>query len=98
MTKVFNAEINNPVSEASANDLADLKKVTTFDVVWTAPLSGSATIEIWAVMGDGAGSMLDIWDREVFSYSSVPEFPTMLLPIIGIGFAVMLASRLSKKK
>jgi hypothetical protein len=88
-------EINNPASEASANDLADLMKATTFDVVWTAPLSSSANIEIWGVMGDGAGSMLDIWDREVYSYTAVPEFPVILLRI---GLAVILASRISKKR
>lgn len=93
-----NVEINNPDSEASANDAADLMKATTFNVVWTAPLSGSVDVEIWGVMGDGAGSMLDIWDRKAYSYSTVPEFPAILVPIIGIGCAVILASRLSKKK
>jgi len=90
-------EINNAAGEASANDMADLMAATTFDVVWTAPLSDSANIEIWGVMGDGAGSMLDIWDREVFSYTAIPEFPMILLPIVGVGIAVVLAARLSKK-
>jgi len=91
-------EINSATGEASANDGADLTLATVFDVSWTAPLSGSATIEIWGVMGDGSGSTHDIWDREVYSYSAIPEFPMILVPIIGIGCAVILASRMTKKK
>lgn len=91
-------EINSASGEASANDGADLTLATVFDVGWTAPLSGSATIEIWGVMGDGAGSTHDIWDREVYAYSAIPEFPMILVPIVGIGCAVILASRLTKKK
>ena len=93
-----NVEIVNPSIEAKANTAIDLKRATTFNVTWTAPLSGSVNIEVWAVMGDGAGSTHDIWDREAFSYSTVPEFPAILIPIIGISCAVILASRLSKKK
>lgn len=55
-------------------------------------------VEIWAVIGDGAGSTYDIWDSEAYSYSAVPEFPVILVPIIGVGIAVVLAMRLSKKK
>ena len=93
-----NVEIVNPASEAKANTGVDLRLATTFNVTWTAPLSGTATFEIWAVMGDGAGSAHDIWDRETYSFGTVPEFPMILIPIVGVGLAVILALRLSKKK
>lgn len=93
-----NVLIVDPATEAKANTGVDLKLATTFNVTWTAPLTGSPSFEIWAVMGDGASGTLDIWDREAYSYSAVPEFPAILLPIIGIGCAVVLASVLSKRK
>jgi len=93
-----NVEIVSSTSEAKANTGVDLKLATTFNVTWTAPLTSSADIVIWGVMGDGAGSTHDIWDREAYSYNAVPEFPVLLLPIVGIGIAVVLAMRLSKKK
>lgn len=92
-----NVAIVDQYAEAKANTGVDLKTATTFNVSWTAPISGSASFEIWGVMGDGAGGTLDIWDREVYSYSAVPEFPMILVPVIGIGIAVLLASRLVKK-
>jgi len=97
-----NAETNTPTAgynaEASANDLVTPMTATTWTVVWTAPLSGSAGVEIWAVMGDGLTGTLDIWDHESYSYSAIPEFPTLLIPVVGAVGALVLASRVSKRK
>jgi hypothetical protein len=97
-----NVEVNTPTSgysaEASADDTVASMTATTFTLVWTAPASGSVTIEVWAVMGDGAGGTADIWDHETYSYTAIPEFPTLLVPVLGAVGALVLASRLSSKK
>ena len=87
----------NSATEASANDGADHTILTTGTVVWTAPLSGSVTIDVWAVMGDGASGTLDIWDHKTSTYSEIPEFAILILPLIGIVGIVILASRAMKK-
>jgi len=94
-----NAEINAPASgaEASANDDVSPMTATTWTVVWTAPASGDAQIDIWAVMGDGAGGTLDIWDHESYTYGVIPEFSVLLVPVIGVVVAVILASRVMRR-
>jgi hypothetical protein len=98
-----NAEVQTtPTSgytaEASANDAVTPMRATSWTVLWTAPLSGSATVEVWSVMGDGATGTLDIWDHETSNYTAIPEFPTLLLAIIAVVCALVLASRMTKRK
>ena len=98
-----NAEIQTTptagyTAEASANDGVTPMRATSWTVVWTAPISGSVTIDIWAVMGDGATGTLDMWDHETSSYTAIPEFPTLLLPIVAVVCGLILASRLTIRK
>jgi len=101
-TSDANVEVNTPTSgysaEASANDAVADMTATTFTLVWTAPVSGDATIEVWAVMGDGAGGTVDIWDHESYNYAAIPEFPAVLVPVLGIAAALVAAFRLSGRK
>jgi len=94
-----NTEVNAPASgaEASANTGVNHMTLTTGSVVWTAPLSGSVTIDVWAVMGDGQLGTLDIWDHKSYTSSEIPEFTILILPLIGIVGIVILASRAMKK-
>lgn len=96
-----NAETNTPpagyAGEASADDSVSPMGATTWTVVWTAPASGSATVEVWAVMGDGAGGIHDIWDYETQSYSDIPEFPTLVLPLIGVLGILVVVVRFKRK-
>lgn len=93
-----NAEVNAPGTgaEASANDAVSPMTATSWTVVWTAPSSGSVQIDIWAVMGDGAGGTLDIWDHEPFTYDAIPEFSLVLIPVISVVAIVILVSRIRK--
>lgn len=91
-----NAEINS-ATEASANDGVTPMRATSWTVVWTAPSSGSVQIDIWAVMGDGATGTNDIWDHESYTYSAIPEFPFVVLPVVGVIGILMVVSRASKK-
>jgi hypothetical protein len=98
-----NAEVQTtPTSgytaEASSNDAVTPMRATSWTVVWTAPLSGSATVEVWSVLGDGAPGTLDIWDHETSNYTAIPEFPTLLLPVVAVVCALVLASRMTKRK
>jgi hypothetical protein len=90
-----NAEINS-LTIASASDSVSPMTVASWTVVWTAPSSGSAQIDVWAVMGDGAGGSVDIWDTESYTYTAIPEFPLVLIPVIGIAAVVILVSRTRK--
>ena len=91
-----NTEVNS-ATEASTLDSADHYTLTSGSVVWTAPASGSVTIDVWAVMGDGATGTLDIWDHETYTSSEIPEFTILILPLIGVVGIVVLASRAMKK-
>ena len=95
-----NAEINTPTTgyaaEASANDLVTPMKATSWTVVWTAPLSGNAAIDVWAVMGDGTTGTSDIWDHENYSSKAIPEFTSILIPIAAIVGVLVLAYRIKK--
>lgn len=93
-----NAEVNAPATgaEASASDLVSPMAATSWTVVWTAPSSGSVQIDIWAVMGDGAGGMLDIWDHESYTYSAIPEFSLVLIPVISVLAIIVLVLRTRK--
>ncbi|MCU0853101.1 MAG: hypothetical protein MUC90_07635 [Thermoplasmata archaeon] len=94
-----NAEINS-ATEASANDGVDLSAATTFTVDWTAPSSGSVTFDFWGVSGNGASAMNDPWDHDTVSIADVPEFPTLLLPVMGMlggVFAITFMGRKAKK-
>ncbi|MBU1913852.1 MAG: hypothetical protein KJ563_01475 [Candidatus Thermoplasmatota archaeon] len=91
-----NAEINSAGAQASANDAVTPMTATSWTVIWTAPSSGSAQIDVWAVMGDGAGGFVDIWDTESYTYTAIPEFPLVLIPVIGVAAVVILVSRTRK--
>ena len=97
-----NVETNIPPSgysaEASQNDSAATKTATTWTLVWTAPASGSVTIDVWAVVGDGTTGTKDPFDHETFVYSgTIPEFPILVVPIIGMLAVVAIASRFLKR-
>jgi hypothetical protein len=93
-----NAEVNAPTTgaEASASDLVIPMTATSWIVVRTAPSSGSVQIDIWAVMGDGAVGMFDIWDHEPYTYSIIPEFSLVLIQVISVLAIIILVSRTRK--
>ncbi len=93
-----NAEINAAGLEASSYDSGDFT-ATSWTVTWTAPSSGSASIEIWGVYGVDSGDPIDsLYDYESYSFTEVPEFPVVALPVIGMLGAVLGVLVLIRKK
>ena len=94
-----NAEVNAPASgaEASANDAVLPMYEISWTVVWTAPASGDAQIDVWAVMGVGAAGNHDIWDHGTCACSVIPESHVPLAPVLGVVVAIVLASWAMKR-
>lgn len=92
-----NAEINS-ATEASANDGVSPMSTSTWTIKWTAPSSGTVTVNTWSVMSGTATGNSAPYDRvtTTFGASSIPEFPIFLLPVIGIAGAVIVVSRMKK--
>jgi len=95
-----NAEINS-VTEASANDGISPMSVSQWTVRWTAPTSGTVTINVWSVMDKtGATGINAQYDRNTITLTAgaaIPEFPTLLIPVFGIGLAVVVAAMVTRK-
>jgi len=84
------------VNNTEAHTLED--SVSSWTVVWTAPSSGNVKIETWAVYGGGS-KVTSPWNQDVrtLSTTAIPEFTTLLLPVIGIAGVLLVVSRISKK-
>ena len=95
-----NAEINS-ATEASANDGVSPMSVSQWTVQWTAPSSGTVTINVWSVMDEtGATGINAPYDHTTTTLSAgaaIPEFPTVLIPVVGIGLAVVVAMVSTRK-
>ena len=72
--------------------------VSSWTVVWTAPMSGDVIVETWGVYGGGS-KITSPWERDVRTLSStaIPEFPALLLPILGLVGVVVVLAKISKK-
>lgn len=94
-----NVEINSATEEASANDAVSPMTATSWTLTWTAPATGDpVTITVWAVAGDDAGGSKEPVGLKTYSYTAIPEFSTMLVPIAGVVGAVLLAARAARRK
>lgn len=72
--------------------------VSSWTLTWTAPSSGSVKLETWAVYGFGSKSTSP-WNHDVrtLGTTGIPEFPTILLPVIGLVGLLVAVSRVSKR-
>lgn len=94
-----NAEINAD-GNASANDLVTPMSTNQWTVVWTAPTSGTVSINVTAVMNQTTIPGTPPKDQVTTTLtdsSAIPEFPAMLIPVVGIGLAVVIAARVTRK-
>jgi len=85
---------------ASTDDLVTPMMATEWTAVWTAPASGTVAINITAVMNQTAIVGTPPYDRITTTLtdgSAIPEFPAMLIPVVGIGLAVVIAARVTRK-
>jgi hypothetical protein len=93
-----NVEINID-GNASANDLVIPMSVNEWTVLWTAPASGTVSINVTAVMNQTAivGTPPKDQVTTTLTDTAIPEFPAMLIPVAGIGLAVVIAARVTRK-
>ncbi len=94
-----NVEINTAI-QASANDSVTPMTATQWTVLWTAPASGSVTINITAVMNQTSILGTPPYDRYTVTLTedaAIPEFPALLIPVVGIGLAVVVAAKVTRK-
>ena len=74
--------------------------VSQWTVKWTAPASGTVTVDTWAVLGTGGAAYDSPYDHTTTNVNvgAIPEFSSVLLPLAGIGAAIVLVSRMSRRK
>lgn len=74
---------------------------STWTLQWTAPSSGTVAINVWAVMDEtGATGINAPYDHNTITLTAgapIPEFPTLLIPVIGIGLAVVVAATVARR-
>lgn len=77
---------------------AGVYAVTSWTLVWTAPASGSVQVETWGIYGGGSRSTSP-WNHDLRTLSStaIPEFPMIVLPIVGVLATIVVAARISRK-
>jgi hypothetical protein len=83
-------------NNTEAHTLED--SVSSWTVVWTAPMSGDVIVETWGVYGGGSRSTSP-WEQDVriLSTTAIPEFPALLLPVLGLVGVVVVLAKISKK-
>ena len=93
-----NAEINTD-GNASANDSVTPMSVSQWTLTWTAPASGTVAINVTAVMNQTSIIGTPPYDRSTVTLTDVaiPEFPALLIPVVGIGLAVVVAAKVTRK-
>jgi len=94
-----NAEINVD-GNASANDLVTPMSVSQWTLTWTAPASGTVAINVTAVMNQTTIIGTPPYDRittTLTDAAAIPEFPALLIPVVGIGLAVVVAAKVTRK-
>ncbi len=73
--------------------------ISTWTLTWTAPSSGSPQINTWAVWGGGQLSSSPYnHDTRTLSATAIPEFPTLVVPVLGAVGVVVVVARLTKKR
>ena len=94
-----NVEVNDPAAVASTADTRPMR-VDTWTVDWTAPSSGAVTIHVWAVSAtDTETGTSAPYDEQIITMdaTAIPEFTTLLVPILGLVGVVVVLAKISKK-
>lgn len=93
------AEVNSATSASTADTRP--MRTSTWSVDWTAPSSGDVTIRVWGVSASdtavGSKAPYDD-DTIVVSAGMIPEFPALLLPVVGLIGTILLAATVSKRR
>lgn len=88
----------NVVVASSTEAVASIYTVSAWTLTWTAPTSGQATIDVWGVFGGGS-RITSPWNHQTSALnpSAIPEFSTVVVPLVGILGVVLVVTRVSKK-
>ena len=96
--------VNQFVKNVSATQVATNQAfnttTNTWTVKWTAPASGAVTVDTWAVWGSGGVASDSPYQHLTTTVNPtvIPEFSSLLLPIAGIGAAVVIVAKLSRRR
>jgi hypothetical protein len=78
---------------------ATVYTVSSWTLTWTAPTTGSVSVDGWAVFG---GGQLQNSPYNHLTYTldpvAIPEFTMLLVPVVGMVGAIFVATRVAKKK
>jgi len=95
-----NAEVNDAAASASTVDTRP-RPEASWTVDWTAPASGTVNIHVYAVSAtDSLTGKSAPSDDDTFLLNpsgAIPEFSSLLLPVVGILGAVLIAARASRR-
>ncbi len=96
----INQYVKNVSTVQVATNQAFNTTVSQWTVKWTAPASGTVTVDTWAVFGAGGVASDSPYQHTTTTVneSAIPEFSSLLLPAVGIGAAIVLVSRVSRRR
>jgi len=99
---LFNPGPNAEVNTATSASTADTRpmSVDTWTVNWTAPSSGSVTVHVWGVSANDVDTgQASPFDEQIITLdtTAIPEFTTLLIPILGLVGVVVVLAKVSKK-
>ncbi len=79
--------------------VASVFTVSSWTLTWTAPATGSVSVNGWAVFGGGQMSNSP-YNHLTYTLNpvSIPEFTTLLVPVVGMLGAIFVSTRIAKKK
>ena len=73
--------------------------ITSWTLTWTAPSSGSPLINTWSIWGGGSLQTSPYnHDTRTLSGTAIPEFPAVIVPVLGFAALVVVIARRSKRK
>jgi hypothetical protein len=95
-----NAEVNSDTTASTVDTRPRAESSWTVD--WTAPLTGTVTIHVYAVSATDASTGISApGDDDIVTASAgapIPEFSMLLLPIVGSALVALGVARLSRKR
>ena len=92
--------VKNVSAQQVATNEAFNTSVSSWTVKWTAPATGSVTVDTWAVYSTGGAASDSPYEHVTTTVNAgaIPEFSGVLLPVVGIVATLVLVSRRRAKK
>jgi len=90
--------VKNFTTTEVATNQAFNTTVAQWTVKWTAPSSGSVTVDTWAVYGLGGTPSDSPYEHVTTAITQIPEFTGLLVPVVGIVAALLFVGVASRKR